>query len=667
MVAHVLTVVVVGLGLGVPVAVAGSPPRVRAFVAGLGTACLGLVGVALGAQVVCADMSPVRVGWLLPLSGAEVGGDALSGALVLVTGAVSAAVGVFLIGYARDGHLAVTAQVTIPLFVATMLLVPLAASIPTFLMLWELMALSSAVLVLTDHHNAETRRAGVIYLVMTHLGFLALLLGLSVLGAAAHADGFAEIAGRGPHLSAGIRTAVFALTAVGFGSKAGLLPLHAWLPHAHPAAPGPVSALMSAAMVNLGIYGLIRVDMVMIGPGPDWWGLILLIVGAATAVYAVLQASVATDLKRLLAYSTSENMGLVTLGIGAAMMLTSIRSSLAAALVLTGAVLQLINHAAFKTVAFLSASAVQQATGLRDLDRLGGLSRQMPATTAMFGVASLAGSGLPLGAAFVSEWLMLQGLIHAVPARTTMVGLAMPLAVASVALAAGLGVVMLVKAFGVGFLARARSDEALGATEARPTMLAAMALGASVCTALAVVPGITGPLFGHLESAVPELGHGTRWGVVLRLPGPAGSVSPLWIAALVVTGCIVVTACLVVTARRRPMGRAAPLWASGAGPLTPRMQYTATAFAEPLQRVFHDVLRPETDVDVSPIAESRYLLENVTYRNQIDDAIETRLYAPVVRAVTVLAQAVRRAHNGSVHLYLAYGAAGLLVALVVAR
>jgi hypothetical protein len=291
----------------------------------------------------------------------------------------------------------------------------------------------------------------------------------------------------------------------------------------------------------------------------------------------------------------------------------------------------------------------------------------MPATTAMFGIASMAGSGLPLGAAFVSEWLMLQGLIHAVPARTTMVGLAMPLAVASVALAAGLVVVTLVKALGVGFLARARTDDAARATEAAPTMLVAMAFGASACTALAVAPGITAPLFRHLDRAVPELGDGVRWGAVLRLPGSTGSVSPVWIAALVAAACLVLTTGLAVTRRRRPSTRTTPLWAGGAGPLTPRMQYTATAFAEPLQRVFHDVLRPDTDIEVSPLAESRYLLENVTYRKQINDAIETAVYAPVIRALTSLAQAVRRAHNGSVHLYLTYGAVGLLVALVVAR
>ncbi len=257
----------------------------------------------------------------------------------------------------------------------------------------------------------------------------------------------------------GVRTAVFLLTVAGFGSKAGLVPLHAWLPRAHPEAPSPVSALMSAAMVNLGVYGIVRIDLQLLGPGPRWWGLVLLVVGGLSALYGVLQASVATDLKRLLAYSTTENMGLITLALGAATLFAELR----------GVAVRRRSrwprrcctwsaHAAFKSLGFLAAGSVLAATGLRDLDRLGGLARRMPATTALFGVAALGASGLPLGAGFVSEWLLVQSLIHAAPSHDTTVALTTPLAVGAVALTTGLGVAAMVKAFGIGFLARPRSE-----------------------------------------------------------------------------------------------------------------------------------------------------------------------------------------------------------------
>ena len=256
----------------------------------------------------------VRIGWLLPLSGVQLRLDPLGGFFMALTGAVAVAVGVYSIGYARRGHLGRVPLSVLPMFVAAMLLVPAAASVTTFLLAWELMAVASLVLVLAEHTRAQVRSAALVYAVMTQLGFVAILVGLMVLSAAGGADRFADLhryrRAPAPRCSC--------LTLVGFGSKAGLVPLHAWLPRAHPEAPSPVSALMSAAMVNLGIYGICRVDLQLLGPGPRWWGLTLMVVGAVSALYGVVQASVATDLKRLLAYSTTENLGLITLALGAA-------------------------------------------------------------------------------------------------------------------------------------------------------------------------------------------------------------------------------------------------------------------------------------------------------------------------------------------------------------
>jgi hydrogenase-4 component B len=668
--ASTLAVLVACGAIAAAIAILLSPHGRRGAVAGLTTAMLGALVVALGAATLTSGFATTRLGWLFPLAGAVFGGDATSGLFIVVTGAVAVAAGLFTIGYARRGQLPAVVLAALPIFVAAMAFVPLAASVTTFLATWELMALTSLVLVLAEYRTPETRRAAVIYAVTTHLGFVAILLGLTVFAATAHSETFAAMSTS--TLPSGVRSVVFALTVIGFGSKAGLIPLHTWLPHAHPAAPSPASALMSAAMVNLGIYGLVRVDIGMLGPGPRWWGLLLLAVGGLTAVYAVLQASVASDLKRLLAYSTSENMGLVAVALGAAMLLTAAGNRPVAQVAMAAGLLHVINHAAFKTLGFLAAGSVLDATGVGDLDALGGLATRMPMTTLMFGIAALGGAGLPLGAGFVSKWLLLQSLIHTLPASGTLLPLVMPLAVGAVALTAGLAVAAMVKAFGIGFLARPRSDEAALARESPSIMRVAMALPAVACAVLAVAPAVATPLLrGALATfGTPSGGRSASpsLGVTLRLPGIAGSMSPGLLAVTFVAATLAASAALGIgRSGRRPDVRPAALWSGGGGALTPRMQYTATSFAEPLQRVFDDVLRPDVDIDITHHAESRYLVEKVSYRTRVVDTIEASVYEPLLRWLSGWANLVRRAHSGSVHAYLAFGALGLIVALVVAR
>lgn len=444
---------------------------------GVVTSGVGVAGVGVGLLGMFGPVRVVHVGWLLPLSGVHIELDRLGGFFMALTGAVAAPVGCYLIGYVRREHLGRVPMAVVPLFVAAMLLVPAAGSVTTFLLAWELMAIASLILVLSEHARPQVRSAGLWYAVMTQLGFIAILVGLVVLAAAGGSDRFAGLGA----VCDGVRAAVFMLTLVGFGSKAGLVPLHAWLPRAHPEAPSPVSALMSAAMVNLGIYGIVRFDLQLLGPGPRWWGLALLAVGGTSALYGVLQASVAADLKRLLAYSTTENMGLITLALGAATLFADTGAYGPASIAAAAAMLHMIAHAAFKSLAFMAAGSVLAATGLRDLDLLGGLARRMPATTVFFGVAALGACGLPLGAGFVSEWLLVQSLIHAAPGHDPIVALTTPLAVGVVALATGLSVAAMTKAFGIGFLARPRSTQAEAAREAPASMRAGMAIAAGAC------------------------------------------------------------------------------------------------------------------------------------------------------------------------------------------
>jgi hypothetical protein len=313
---------------------------------------------------------------------------------------------------------------------------------------------------------------------------------------------------------------------------------------------------------------------------------------------------------------------------------------------------------------------VLAATGLRDLDKLGGLARRMPGTTVMFGISALGASGLPLGAGFVGEWLLLQALIHSPHENDTLLALTMPLSVGAVALTTGLGIATMVKAFGVGFLARPRSPEAEAAREAPASMQTGMTLAAAACIVFALAPALLGPVLRRVLAVLPAVGGqaaGPALGTYLRLPGVPGSMSPGLIAAALVIAVVLTLGLAAWGGRHRPAAAVVPLWACGADSLSSRMQYTATSFAEPLQRVFVNVLKPDTDVEVIHFAESRYLVEKITYRTRLVDPVEQRLYTPVVNAVTTWAKWVRRAHPGSVHLYLAYGALGLLIVLLVAR
>jgi formate hydrogenlyase subunit 3/multisubunit Na+/H+ antiporter MnhD subunit len=649
------------------IAAAMLPTRARPLLVGLATAGIGVAGAVAGAAALIGRTYQLTLPGLLPLGGVRLSVDPLSGWFLAVIGAVVAVASLYGIGYASHGHgpsgRAVSAA--LPVFAGAMVLVPTAGGVATFLVLWELMALGSLVLVVAEHTDRPAvAEAGWWYAVLTQVGFAAVLLGL-VLYAAGAGDSFQSL--RDAHLSG----LVFVLLLAGFGGKAGLVPLHVWLPRAHAEAPSPVSAMLSAGMVNLGVYGLVRFGLNLLGGGPAWWWLLVIALGAGSAVYGILQAVVATDLKRLLAYSTVENMGLIFLGLGTAGLLRAVGAPELAGVALAAALLHVLNHAGFKALLFAAAGSVLRATGTRDLDALGGLRPRMPATTALFALGALGAVALPPGNGFVSEWLLLQSLVHALPAGGVVTAAAMPVAVAVVALTAGLAVAAFVKALGVGFFARPRSEAAAGARESPPVMIAAMGLFAAGCAAAALMPPVLG---GWLSRAVATTLHtppdAVQAGVTLRLAGMASTVSPLTITlalvAAVVGAGLAVRAASAGVARRRAIA----LWDCGAGQPTARMQYTATSFAQPLLRVFDDVLAPETDVAVARHAESAYVLERIAYRQRVPDRVEHQLYRPVIAGLRGVGRLSRVLADGSVHRYLAYGfvgVTGLLLVLAVTR
>ncbi|MEV4355476.1 proton-conducting transporter membrane subunit [Nonomuraea sp. NPDC049625] len=651
----------VGLCVVTAVAALLVPDRARALVTGLGTAGAGGFGVAAGVAAALGGQWSVWLPELLPLAGVRLSLDGLGGLFVAVTGGVAVCASLYAIGYARE-HGRVVHGV-LPLFVGSMLLVPAAASVSTLLLAWELMALTSLLLVLAEHaHRPQVGRAGMWYAVMTHLGFAAILAGLALFAAHAGGETFEQL--RTAELPAAARNAVFLATLIGFASKAGIVPLHVWLPRAHPEAPSHVSALMSAAMVNMGVYGIVRVGLDLLGGGAAWWWLVTLGAGALSALYGILQAAVSSDLKRLLGYSTTENMGLVLVGVGAAGFFARSGIPVLAGLALTAALLHVVNHAGFKTLLFLAAGSVLRATGVRDLDALGGLRARMPATSVLFAIGALCASALPPGNAFVSEWLLLQSLVHALPASGVAGAVTMPLAVAVIALSAGLAVATFVKAFGIGFLARPRSPGAERAAESPATMLAGMGATAACCAVLALAPAVVLPALSAAVTVVLPGQPAVSGRVALHLNGVMGTISPALITIALVAAVALVPAALRLVAGRRARRRAR-LWDCGAGPMTARMEYTATSFAEPLQRVFDNVLAPERDVHVTPAKESAYLVARVRFQARIPDRVEHRLYQPVLAAMEALGGSTRKLANGSVHRYLAYGFYALIGALIV--
>ncbi|MGO8872328.1 MAG: proton-conducting transporter membrane subunit [Acidimicrobiales bacterium] len=603
---------------------------------------------------------------LIPLSGFSLNLDPFGALFVAISAVIGVCAMVFRIGY--DGHAlsSRTASCVLPLFVTTLLLVPAASSVTTFLFLWELMAVTSLLLVLADHRRrVEVQSAGQWYAVMTQLGAAALLVGLVLLSTHAGGQSFSLIAARAPHMSAWVRSTAFVLAVIGFGAKAGAAPLHVWLPRAHPEAPGPVSALMSAAMVNLGVYGIIRVGDGLLGGGPVWWWVLVMAIGGLSALFGSVHSAISTDLKRLLAYSTTDNIGLMLLGVGASGLFASTGHRILALVALVAALLHVVFHAVFKGSLFLSASSLQQATGTRDLDRLGGLLRRMPVSAPIFIVGGLAIAALPPLCGFVSEWLLLQSMLHSLPSNDPAIAVAMPLGVGVLALTGGLTAATVVKAIGIGLLGQPRTEPAEEAREVPRSMWAGAGLLAMLCVIFGVAPFLVLPAVMKAArnatgiSVADPLTRGWHVGLV----GTPGMLAPALLAVGLV-GSIALVAGLRRLVQQGTI-RHTMVWGCGRELQSPSMQYTATSFGEPLVRVFDDVLRPSHDLDISHTAESRYYVESATFHTSHDDAFERRVYRPVAEGLGWWGRLARRVPNGSVHRYLAFGLVALILVLVV--
>ena len=658
------------LGLCAAAVVAGAllPRRPRVAVAAmLGTAgCL----VALAASLrvlVTGETVMYHTTQVLPFTGLSLSLDPLGAWFVMTSAVVGVAACVYLVGYAREGVASRTAMAMFMVFLLTLLAVPVASSVASFMFLWEMMALSSLLLILSDQaRHGDARSAAIWYAVMTHLGAASILLGFLVMGAAGGGQEFAQLGVQASTMSPWARGFAFFLVLMGFASKAGAVPLHVWLPKAHPAAPSPVSALMSSSMVALGVYGIVRVGVDLLHGGSVWWWVVVALLGVASAFYGGLHATTSTDLKRLLAYSTIDVVGLVLIGVGAAGALNDSGLPGVAHVAMMAALLLVLAHAGFKGALFLAAGAVERATGTRDLDLLGGLIHSMPVTTLVVVVGAGSIMAVPTLSGFSSEWLLLQGLLHGFSATSTPTVIVMLLGVIALALTGGLTAVAFVKVVGIGFLGRARSPGAANAAEVAVTMRVAMIWLSVVAVAIGLVPGLLvaavnrAASTGLARDSASPLDHGTG----LVLTQLRGAIAPAALLGGLVVVMVLVVLLNTTMAQRR--ARRVDAWGCGRDVQTPRMQYTATSFAEPLQRVFADVLRPQADVEVTHVAESRYYEQSLLYENRVVDVVEARGYRPIIDAVLRAGRRARGLQNGSINRYLALGFVAVVVALVVA-
>lgn len=582
--------------------------------------------------------------------------DGLSAFFLLVLGGTAAGVSLFSAGYFRQSEGAAPGLLCLQyhVFLAAMALVILADDAYAFMVMWETMALASFFLVITNHRLPEIRRAGYLYLLIAHVGALAILLCFGVLLASGGEYTFANM--RAQSLTPFWASVAFLLALAGFGAKAGLVPLHVWLPEAHPAAPSPVSALMSGVMLKTAVYGFLRVATDLLPAPLWWWGVLVLALGLASAVLGVAFAAVQSEMKRLLAWSSIENVGLIFAGIGLALLFVAYRMPVVAALALTAALYHVASHAFFKSLLFVGTGAVLHATSERSLGRLGGLLRVMPWAGWACLVGALASAGLPPLGGFVSEWLLLQSFLFTPGLPNAFLNMLVPAVAAVIALVAALAGYVMVKFYGVIFLGRHREEKLAAARDAGSWERLGMAWLAAGCVALGLFPALgielLAPVTERLVGArLPEAGG---W-LLVPVSAARASYGPLIFFAGV-AACVALAWFLV---RRFYHGRVrrAPPWDCGFPWQSARMQDTAEGFGQPVRQIFEPLYRMRRTLPSAFDAAPRYAVE-------VGDHAWHALYLPLARLVESAARAIGLLQRGRIAVYLLYSFATVVAVLV---
>jgi len=599
--------------------------------------CAALALIGLVALIGGGDTPELVLPMGLPWLGAHLHIDALSGFFLVVLGLGGAVISLYAIGYGRHEDEPLRVLAFYAPFIGAMTMVVLAADAFTFLLSWEVMSLLSWALVLTNHREAATRNAGYVYLVMAAFGTMSLILAFGLLAGPGGDYTFAGM--RALRHSPLLGSAVVILMLLGAGSKAGIFPLHVWLPLAHPAAPSHVSALMSGIMTKVAIYGFIRVTFDLLNASSWWMSMVVMAVGGVTAVMGVLYALMQHDLKKLLAYHTVENIGIIFIGLGLAMAFDVNQMPQAAALALTAALFHIFNHSVFKSLLFLGSGAILTTTGTRDMEKMGGLIHNMPVTAVVFLVGCVAISALPPFNGFVSEWLTFQSILISPDLPQWGLKILSPGIGGLLALAAALAAACFVKVYGVVFLSRPRSDVARDATEVDRYSLTAMAILAAICLLAGVVPGAVIDVLSPVTTAMV---HGA---MPTQMADPWLTITPIAAGRSTYNGLLVVlfialsgsfAAWLIHRFASREMRRA-PAWDCGFPQDDPATQYNAAGFAQPIRRALGSVVfRARETVDMPPPGDPRPARLTVTLWDPVWDGIFAKIGDVMTRITTVM-------------------------------
>ena len=601
---------------------------------------------------------PVGLPWL----GAHLRIDALSAFFLVVVDLGAFSASLFALGYGEHETAPARVLPFYPAFLAGMTLVVLADDAFTFLLSWEFMSLTSWALVMSHHRVPDNVRAGYIYLVMASFGTLALLLAFGLLAGADGLYTFEQM--RATHLSAPLGALVLILVLIGAGSKAGIVPLHVWLPLAHPAAPSHVSALMSGVMTKVAIYGFVRIVFELAGHPAWWWSILVLVLAGVTTVMGVLYALMQHDLKRLLAYHTVENIGIIFIGLGLALAFETYGMTFAAALAFTAALLHVFNHSLFKSLLFFGAGAVLTATGERDMERLGGLIHPMPRTAFMFLIGCASISALPPLNGFVSEWLTFQAILLSPQLPSWGLKFTVPAVGALLALSAALAAACFVKAYGVTFLGRPRSRAAAAATETDRFSLAAMFLLAALCLLVGVLPGLfinaLGPVSAMVLGGHMPVQTGAQWLALVPIAESRSSYDGLLVFLfMAMSGTLAAFAIHRLASDRL---RRAPAWDCGYPDASPATQYTATSFAQPIRRVFGSVVFLAREHVEMPLPGD---VRPARLKVDIHDLIWDALYAPIAVGIGIAADRLNRLQFLTIRQFLTLVFCTLVVILLV--
>jgi formate hydrogenlyase subunit 3/multisubunit Na+/H+ antiporter MnhD subunit len=569
---------------------------------------------------------PIGLPWL----GAHFRIDALSAFFLAVVNFGGAAASLYALGYGRHEQSPGRVLPFYPAYLAAMNIVVLADDAFSFLVAWEFMSLTSWALVVSNHKDPENLRAGYVYLLMASFGTLVLLLAFGVLAGGTGAYDFAAI--RAAHETQAVAGAVLLLALVGAGSKAGLVPLHVWLPLAHPAAPSHVSGLMSGVMTKVAVYGFVRIVFDLLGAPEWWWSMVLLAIGGPTATLGVLYALMQRDLKRVLAYSTIENIGIIFTGLGLALAFKAEGSDVIAALAFTAALLHVLNHAFFKSLLFFGAGAVLTATGERDMERLGGLIHRMPQTAFVMLVGCIAISALPPFNGFVSEWLTFQAILLSPHLPSWGLKLIIPAVGGLLALAAALAAACFVKAFGISFLGRARTGAAAEAKEVDGFSLAAMMLLAALCLLAGVLPGLfidaLAPVAKTMVGNSMPHQSSLPWFTIVPIAESRSSYDGLLVLAFILLSGSIASVAIHRLASDRL--RRAPAWDCGFPDGNPVIQYTASSFSQPIRRVFGSLVFGAREIGEMPPPGSAATARLTVVMH---DLIWEGLYAPIAEII----------------------------------